>query len=385
MNCVIKIIINHNNEKNIINLLNKQFNIKHMKKILLSLCMLGFVCFLNAQTIVSTTPQNKKIVLEEFTGTGCPNCPGGHTTAAGILTANTGNVFVVAYHPNNSSYTTGDPMASAFPAAFYTSPFISPSNRYMPSAMINRRVWSTERIQGTTSWASDIDVIKAETSPLNVGVSSTYNTTSKILTVNVEVYFTANVTDVVTIYAELTEDGIIATQSGGTSPYTHNHVFRKAFVAQWGDAISTPTTQGTLKTFSYSFDNTITNYDMTKAEVLAFVRNVTNEEIISANGAEVGNSSLGINSLTNNLDKVSVFPNPCNENTKIQLSLSKSDKVEYSIFNAVGQKLISKEMGILNTGNHYLSIDKNRLDNKGIYFIQIKIGQKNYIEKMIVE
>jgi len=356
-----------------------------MKKNLLSLCMFGFVCFLNAQTIVSTTPQNKKVILEEFTGTGCPNCPGGHTTAANILTANPGNVFVVAYHPNNSSYTTGDPMASTFPAAFYTSPFISPSNRFMPSAMINRRVWTTERIQGTTSWTSDVDIVKTEASPLNVGVSSSYNTTSKILTVNVELYFTANVTDVVTIYAELTEDGIIATQSGGMSPYTHNHVFRKAFVAQWGDAIATPTTQGTLKTFSYTFDNTTTNYDMTKAEVVAFVRNATNEEIISANGAEVGSSSLGINVVTDNSNKVSVYPNPYNENTKIELSLSKSDKVEYSIYNTIGQKLISNEMGILSAGNHSISIDKNGFNNTGIYFIQVKVGQKSYIEKMIVK
>jgi hypothetical protein len=31
-----------------------------------------------AQTIVSTSPENKKIVLEEYTGIHCTYCPDGH-------------------------------------------------------------------------------------------------------------------------------------------------------------------------------------------------------------------------------------------------------------------------------------------------------------------
>ena len=357
-----------------------------MKKILLSFFMVGCLHYIYAQTIVSTTPQNKKVVLEEFTGTACPNCPGGHTTAAGILTANPGNVFVIAYHPNNSSYTTGDPMASAYPATFYTNPFISPTNRFMPCAIINRRVLGgIERIQGISTWSSSVDALKAEASPLNVGVSSNYNTTSQLLTVNIEVYFTADVTDDLTIYAELTEDGIIATQSGGTSPYTHNHVFRKAFVAQRGDVIVSPTLQSGLRTYTYTFDNSTTNYDMTKAEVVAFVRNTSNEEIISANGAEVGSSSLGIPVISLKANQVRIYPNPYNDRTSIQLSLSKSDNVEYSIFNMIGKKIMSKDLGILTMGNHSLIIEKIGIEKTGIYFVQVKIGQKTYTEKLIVE
>ena len=31
-----------------------------------------------AQTIVSTSPENKKIILEEYTGIHCTYCPDGH-------------------------------------------------------------------------------------------------------------------------------------------------------------------------------------------------------------------------------------------------------------------------------------------------------------------
>jgi len=41
-----------------------------MKKTLLALVLFGNIYFVNAQTIVSTVTENKKVILEEFTGTG---------------------------------------------------------------------------------------------------------------------------------------------------------------------------------------------------------------------------------------------------------------------------------------------------------------------------
>ena len=48
-----------------------------MKKNLLLVFTLA--CFLaNAQTFVSTSPENKNVILEEFTGISCVWCPAGH-------------------------------------------------------------------------------------------------------------------------------------------------------------------------------------------------------------------------------------------------------------------------------------------------------------------
>lgn len=41
-----------------------------MKKFLLPILALICIHVLNAQTIVSTTPQNKKVIIEQMTGTG---------------------------------------------------------------------------------------------------------------------------------------------------------------------------------------------------------------------------------------------------------------------------------------------------------------------------
>ncbi len=347
-----------------------------MKKILFFIFALSFMSYINAQTIVSTSPMNKKVILEEMTGTGCPNCPAGHTVAAAILAANPGNVFVIAYHPAGSSYTTSDPMVREFPRNFYINPFYANGgNRYMPSAMIERRIWSGQRQVLRALWTGDVDVVKVESSPLNVGVSSSYNTTSHILTVNIEVYFTSDVTSPLTLYTMITEDGIIANQSGGGASYVHNHVFREALAAgtpeQWGETIAAPTTQGTLKTFTFSFDNTTTNYVMDNCEIVVFVRDASTEDLISGNGAPVGSSSfVGIDNITSTDQNFSVFPNPLTENSVLNISLKNNSNISYKIYDVFGKVIESKNIGVLDAGNHQIDLNTGNL-GKGIYFITI--------------
>ena len=65
------------------------FNIKNkfmMKKLLtIALGLVTTISF--AQTFVSTTPENKKVVLEEFTGIYCGFCPDGHVLGQALHTA----------------------------------------------------------------------------------------------------------------------------------------------------------------------------------------------------------------------------------------------------------------------------------------------------------
>ena len=269
---------------------------KTLLRFTITLTLLMLVGFsIQSQNYVSTEPLDKNAILEEFTGVRCPNCPAGHTVVANILAANPGRAFVIGYHPTNSSFTTpwgSDPdFRRAYLDAFYTTPYCG-SSRFMPSAFIARRLWANgERIQSRTVWSGYCDDIMAEASPLNVGLSSTYNDATNTLDVTVEVYYTADVTQDTYIYCELAENGLIAQQSGGSATYVHKHVFRESFVAQWGDLIPAPTTQGTLVEFTYSFDNTTAQYVMDNCDLLAFVLDGDNEEIISGNGAAVGEST----------------------------------------------------------------------------------------------
>jgi PKD repeat protein len=266
-----------------------------MKRTILLFAMVLMSSVLLAQNYTSTLPQDKNAILEEFTGVRCPNCPAGHQIAASILADNPGRAFMVAYHPTNSSYTTpysGDPdLRRVYPDVFYSTPYCG-SSRFMPSAFINRRQYSGERIQSRAQWTPYCNAIMAEASPANMGMSTSYDAGTQNLNIIVEIYYTADMPDVNHIYVMLSENDIVTqTQSGASGPYTHKHTFREAFVAQWGDPITDPTTQGSLITLEYNWDATGSGYIMENCEVLAFIENQSDGEIITGVGVLVGEST----------------------------------------------------------------------------------------------
>ena len=69
-----------------------------MKNINITLILLLISSTILAQTFVSTTPENRNVILEEFTGIHCPSCPGGHSQSQGLYDNNPGDVFVINIH-----------------------------------------------------------------------------------------------------------------------------------------------------------------------------------------------------------------------------------------------------------------------------------------------
>lgn len=280
-------------------------------RLLFPLMVLAFLfvsSWIQAQYYVPTEPMNKNAIIEEFTGVQCPNCPAGHQVVAQILAANPDRAFCVAYHPFNSNYTTpysGDPdFRRHYADAFYTTPYCGTS-RYMPSAFINRRLWEPpERLTQRTTWTARCNTIMAESSPLNVGMATSYDQGTQDLTVVVDVYYTDNVTGDHNLMVTLAENNLVSQQSGAGANYVHKHTFREAFVDQWGDPLSTNAQQGTYYRNTFVFNNATMGYDMSNCELLAFVVDNTNEEVISGIGCAVGDTTYNPISLTLSCDSL---------------------------------------------------------------------------------
>jgi hypothetical protein len=71
---------------------------------------------MQAQTIVSTEPMNRNVVLEEFTGIHCQYCPDGHRIAQGIADANPGRVTLINVHQGSFAVQTVVNRISAHPS-----------------------------------------------------------------------------------------------------------------------------------------------------------------------------------------------------------------------------------------------------------------------------
>ena len=226
-----------------------------MKKILLSLMILLTGIFaIQAQTLVTTAPMNKNVTLEEFTGIHCQYCPQGHAIAQSIQNNNPGRVVLINIHqggyavPSGSEpdYRTpfGDALANQTGLSGY------------PSGTVNRHVFSgSNTALSRGDWTASANIIMAQPSPVNVGVASSYNSATRELTVNVELYYTANsAVSSNYINVALLQDHVFGPQTGGSPPnnYEHMHMLRYLITGQWGDEVTT-TTQGTLVQRTYTY------------------------------------------------------------------------------------------------------------------------------------
>ncbi len=360
-----------------------------MKQILLTLLLVlstGTISFAQV-TGVSTSTENKVAILEEFTGVRCPNCPPGHVIVSDLLTNLPGQFYVVAYHPNNSSYTppySGDEdFQRAHPAAFYSTPYCG-SSRFMPSAFINRREWSAgEKITSRSAWSNSVNSIITETSPMNVGVIANYDESTMMMSVTVEVYYTGLVNDANALYVTLAENDLVTSQqSGASGSYTHKHTFRESLTAQWGDAISS--TAPGLRTYTFTYDNSTTQYNMSNCEIVAFVENKTNEEVYTGSGTDV---TIGAVALADPSSfGLEVYPNPMTNAAVVTFQTSDISEVSYQIVNVQGVEVAASNLGTQNAGSHRIDLNTAEMGlASGLYFLKITSGETSAVKRIVVQ
>ncbi len=229
-----------------------------------------------AQTLVSTQPLNKNIVLETYTGIHCQYCPEGHAISASILANHPGRAVSIAIHQGSFAspgagepdYRTpfGDALAGQTGLTGY------------PSGTVNRHVFiPPSTALGRGDWTANSELILQQPSPVNVGVTTSFNSSTRELTVHVELYYTAN-SSVPTNYINvaLIQNHVFGPQTNGGAGnnYEHMQMLRHLITGQWGDAVAT-TTQGSLveRTYTYTVPADYTNIPcvVENCEVAVFV------------------------------------------------------------------------------------------------------------------
>ncbi len=266
-----------------------------MRKILL---LFAFVCVNltpnSAQTgyKVSTDVQKKNVLLEDFTGYNCGNCPDGHKIAAKIKLSHPDRVFPVAVHAGWYAVPTGVD-APDFRTAEGTE-----INDYFgvtsyPSGMTNRKPWDQiGQVQSRSYWLSCSRQLCLENADVNVWVGSSYDKTTKKLTADVELYYTNGVdNNSSSLCISLLQDGILGPQAGGDmeDEYVHNHVLRAMLTPAWGDTISV-SGAGTYVKRHYEYDvpdmvGTIAT-DPLHSQIVAYVID-SNKVVMNVNGCSV--------------------------------------------------------------------------------------------------
>ena len=77
------------------------------------------------------------------------------------------------------------------------------------------------------------------------------------------------------------------------------------------------------------------------------------------------------------------YPNPFNPSTQISFSLPNAENVSLSVFNVLGQKVITLVDGHMDAGNHVVEFDGSALAS-GMYFYRINTESFSETKKMVM-
>ena len=233
-----------------------------------------------------------KVLLEDFTGHLCGNCPRAHEQLEQLEENYGDNLIVIAIHAGG--------FANTFPAAGYEPDYTTlmgddleshydADNEGLPVGMVNRRTWQDGKVlQKFAGWGTQISTILAEEPPLKIELSAELGDNNDI-DVDVDLtYFQPGSADHHLVVV-VTEDSIYSKQSdydepsGSISSYHHKHMLRGTFTnGTWGDQISTSAIDA-----GDIFDKDITtawNSDWVAANchIVAYVIDNSTKEILQA-------------------------------------------------------------------------------------------------------
>lgn len=289
-----------------------------MKQLFTNLFLLGVLPIVGlGQTIVSTQPENKKAILEEFTGIHCVYCPQGHAIAEAIINNNPGNAFAINVHVGG--YATPGAGEPDFRTPFGTAIANQTGLTGYPAGTVNRHNFPGFEMgnAGTTAmgrgqWTAAANQIIASPSYLNMAVEASIDVNTRELTVHVESYYTDDSpasTNLLNV--ALLQNHTYGPQVGGNSGNNYNHMRRlvNLITGQWGDEVTT-TSQGSFvdRTYTYTIPEDYNGIpaDISEMQIVVFMTE-THQEIISGNGtfptySGLANSNdLAVNSL-NDID-----------------------------------------------------------------------------------
>jgi len=184
----------------------------------------------------------KRVLLEDYTGHKCPNCPAAATIAHSQEENYHGKLIVLAVHAGYYAI----PGTGEFAADFRTTAGEEWNTDFLvsayPSGMIDRKEFNGHRILGSEEWIIDIASIIDQSPDLNMLIHNTYDSVSR--TVNSVIYsqFLRSLTGSYNITVCVMEDNMISAQDSASiiiHNYVFNDVLRGSVNGTYGEILTT--------------------------------------------------------------------------------------------------------------------------------------------------
>ena len=231
----------------------------------------------------STGVPIKKILVEDFTGQRCLNCPQAAQILSDIIDDYCDHIIPMAVHTTAFADSTEE-----FPHNYKTEVGEVLKNDYniisLPIGLINRMEFNGNTLQSRDNWRAAVNALYNAAPEFNIIIETNYNeTTNKITTlVKTEVLTDFNYDINLGLY--LTEDSIISPQQNGSEiieDYVHRHMLRKGITSTYGETIASSGKFGDIIEKTFVFDANPA-WLINHCEIIAFISKKSSNEIIQA-------------------------------------------------------------------------------------------------------
>lgn len=223
----------------------------------------------------------RAILIEDFTGQRCVNCPTGTEIINGIVdTYGEDNVIAVGIHSGplgfaGNSKTVG--LMTDTGNEYYTR-WDKENKMGQPWVIFNRK---TSPDSHYNNWAAMVGTIISEKANLSVKIANAYDVATRTLTTKVGADG-VNGTVNGKLQVWIVEDGVKALQmmpdGKSNKEYIHNHVFRAAVNGTWGEDVTVKEGETTTKQYSYKLPEA---WNADNIAVVAFVYNDSGVENVA--------------------------------------------------------------------------------------------------------
>jgi hypothetical protein len=210
--------------------------------------------------VLATVPQQmpRKVLLEDFTGVRCVNCPAAQAKAKQISDANPGRIVLIALHATN--------FADPYPESKANYRTAEADNIYdmlgkapgLPIGGVDRNLFAGETriLVPYNKWESYTNQKLAVASPLNLQIDKEFSEQNRELQVKITVTYTEDIQEQNYLSVALLESKIIdyqLTPTGKVPDYEHNHALRKMLTPYNGTQLKAQLQKGRVFVKEYKF------------------------------------------------------------------------------------------------------------------------------------
>ena len=174
----------------------------------------------------------RKVLIQEFTGINCVNCPTGAAAVHEIQALYPGDVIAVSLHPGGTGFSgpLGNFNLNNDLAGVYY-------NYYQPAGFPAAVIDGQSPLTNVSLWSGAVKNALTSPAPADIDILPLFNADTRTLSVDYQVYINNVYNDGLNLNLWIVENGIIGPQKSGSQiivKYEHNHVLRGSMTGDWG-------------------------------------------------------------------------------------------------------------------------------------------------------